>query len=88
MHDSEASYAFKKRKIIIPLQLEADYEPEGWLGTIVGMKLYYKCHTKQTIDSSIPKILTALAEHGIVSRDAVDGELIYVLVVNMNREII
>ena len=74
MHVTEASYAFKKRKIIIPLQLEADYEPEGWLGTIVGMKLYYKCYTKQTIVDSIPKILAALAEHGVASSDTLEGE--------------
>ncbi|XP_072019557.1 uncharacterized protein [Amphiura filiformis] len=39
---SEAKYASKKNKHIVPLLLEADYDPDGWLGILLGTKLFYK----------------------------------------------
>ena len=36
----EASYAYKLGKQIIPLMMEENYEPDGWLGLILGTKLY------------------------------------------------
>ena len=36
----EASYAYKLGKQIIPLMMEENYEPDGWLGIILGTKLY------------------------------------------------
>ena len=37
----EAEYAFAKGKQIVPLKLEADYEPDGWLGALTLTRLYY-----------------------------------------------
>nr|KAG5691087.1 hypothetical protein BaRGS_027591 [Batillaria attramentaria] len=45
MHEDEvgeACYAFDKRKQIIPLKMQTDYEPDGWLGLIVAGKLWPK----------------------------------------------
>lgn len=38
---SEAEYAIKKKKIIVPCKMEKDYEPSGWLGFILGTKLFF-----------------------------------------------
>ena len=36
----EASYAYARRKKIIPLMMEENYRPDGWLGIILGTKLW------------------------------------------------
>lgn len=38
---SEAEYAFERRKLIIPVQVEHGYQPDGWLGMIIGTKFRY-----------------------------------------------
>ncbi len=38
----EAEYATRLRKPIVPLLMQADYMPTGWLGIIMGDKIYYK----------------------------------------------
>ena len=37
---AEAEYAYTRRKPIIPLMMEENYRPDGWLGIILGSKLY------------------------------------------------
>jgi len=37
---SEAHYAFEKRRRLIPLIMKSHYKPDGWLGFIVSGKLY------------------------------------------------
>ena len=36
----EGEYAMQLRKPMIPLMMESDYKPNGWLGLIVGEKLW------------------------------------------------
>jgi TIR domain len=38
---SEAEYAFKLRKQIIPVMTQEGYTPDGWLGIIIGSRLYF-----------------------------------------------
>lgn len=37
----EGQYAQCQRKLIIPLMLEENYRPKGWLGILMGPKLWY-----------------------------------------------
>ncbi|KAJ8311375.1 hypothetical protein KUTeg_010730 [Tegillarca granosa] len=37
----EAEYAIKLQKNYIPLMLQKKYRPDGWLGIILGTKLYF-----------------------------------------------
>lgn len=37
---SEAHYAFERRRRLIPLIIEPQYKPDGWLGIIVTGKIY------------------------------------------------
>ena len=36
----EAEYAYQRRKRMIPLMMESNYSPDGWLGIILGSKLW------------------------------------------------
>ena len=38
---SEAEYANKRRKCIVPLKLQKGYEADGWLGFIMGNDYFY-----------------------------------------------
>ena len=37
----EAEYTFQMRKEYIPLMVQTRYRPDGWLGMILGAKLYF-----------------------------------------------
>jgi hypothetical protein len=37
---SEAEYAFNRKKHIVPLKMKKDYTADGWLGFILGTRLY------------------------------------------------
>ncbi|CAF4017610.1 unnamed protein product [Adineta steineri] len=37
---AEAEYAFNRKSKMIPLMVEKDYKPDGWLGFMAGSKLY------------------------------------------------
>lgn len=57
----EAEYAVKLQKPIIPLIMQQDYSPLGWLGIIIGGKIYYKFYGprfsfEQTISSVMKEI--------------------------------
>ncbi|XP_072050966.1 uncharacterized protein [Amphiura filiformis] len=59
---SEATYAYKLQKKVIPLLLERGYKPDGWLGLMQGMDLYYEFHSHSQLDDSLPKLLKAVRE--------------------------
>ncbi|XP_072050787.1 uncharacterized protein [Amphiura filiformis] len=59
---TEAEYAYKLQKKVIPLLVQEDYKPDGWLGILQGMKLYYKFFSDDLTQTEMPLLLTALEE--------------------------
>jgi len=54
----EAEYAVRLQKPIIPLIMQSDYMPLGWLGIIIGSKIYYKfCGDQLSFDQKFPSLL-------------------------------
>jgi len=51
---AEAEYAFKLRRNVIPLIMEKGYDPDGWLGFIIGSKLW--------VDASDPEKIGGVVE--------------------------
>jgi len=47
---TEASYAYNLHKRIIPLRMEADYQPDGWLGPLCLNNLWYDFSTPEKFD--------------------------------------
>ena len=37
---SEAEYAFNRKKHIVPCKMKKDYTADGWLGFILGSRVY------------------------------------------------
>ena len=39
----EAQYALQRQKLVVPLLLEEGYSADGWLGIMLGVRLWCKC---------------------------------------------
>lgn len=74
---TEASYAYKKKKPIIAVMVEEGYEPDGWLGLLLGMQLYYNAYSNATLKKSMSSIISEIKEQN-TSRgvDAIDSKSI------------
>ena len=51
LYFSEAEYAFRLKKRIIPLCMEQGYRPDGWLGLVIGAKIVYDFSAKYLFDN-------------------------------------
>ncbi|KAL9979082.1 hypothetical protein ACROYT_G016684 [Oculina patagonica] len=77
---SEAEYAFTLRKDIVPLMMESNYRADGWLGMILGSKLWIDFSSGQNTSDSIEKLKKELGARGKgesavkkASKDTVDA---------------
>ena len=57
----EAEYTFQRQKPIIPLKMELDYKPDGWLGILVGTKLFYDFSGKYNFRDKCNKLLREIS---------------------------
>ena len=69
---SEAEYAYRLQKDIIPLMMQRNYTADGWLGILVGTKLWIDFQTKQVINSGVAKLIKELGGRG-KDLDTTDG---------------
>jgi len=69
---SEAEYAYQLRKDIIPLKMQRNYTADGWLGILVGTKLWIDFQSKQIIDSGVGELIKELGGRG-KDLDTTDG---------------
>ena len=61
---SEAEYAYQLRKDIIPLMMQRKYRGDGWLGMLVGTKLWFDFQSKQSIEPGVTKLIKELGVRG------------------------
>ncbi|CAK8677564.1 unnamed protein product [Clavelina lepadiformis] len=54
---TEAEYAYKLKKPIIPLLLESGYNPDGWLGALLGTKLYVDLSNEYDCLGKFPDVI-------------------------------
>lgn len=59
----EAEYAIRLRKPIVPLIMEQGYNPLGWLGMIMGDKMYYKFAPpgQEKFEESFPSLMNDIS---------------------------
>ncbi|XP_071963929.1 uncharacterized protein [Antedon mediterranea] len=70
---TEAEYAFQLRKDIIPLKMEENYQADGWLGAIIGTKLYIEVDPEgNDFDTSMQKLTKELGSRGKNNNDEAD----------------
>ncbi|XP_035273869.1 uncharacterized protein LOC118227475 [Anguilla anguilla] len=54
---TEAEYTFQLRKEIIPLMMEQNYKPDGWLGALLGAKLWIDFSDNCNFEESIKQLI-------------------------------
>ena len=69
---SEAEYAYQLNKDIIPLMMQHNYKADGWLGILVGAKLWIGFQSKQDINSGVAALIKELGGRG-KDLDTTDG---------------
>jgi len=57
---TEAEYAYTRKKCLIPVMFEKGYKPDGWLGILVGSKLYYNMFNTDMMHQSLPGLTNAV----------------------------
>jgi uncharacterized coiled-coil protein SlyX len=63
---TEAEYSYNLRKALIPVKPEAGYRPDGWLGALVGNKLYFDFSKgEETHDEKFGQLLKEIERHGV-----------------------
>ena len=60
---AEAEYAFQLGKPIIPVRMQAAFKADGWLGIIMGTKLYFDCHDREHVQNATERITAEIAKH-------------------------
>jgi hypothetical protein len=53
----------------VPLILQKDYTPDGWLGMMVGTKLYFEFSEEDKFESAIDGLIKELGDRGRVIAD-------------------
>ncbi|XP_059141325.1 uncharacterized protein LOC131929220 isoform X2 [Physella acuta] len=61
---TEAEYTFQLRKDYIPLMVQKRYRPDGWLGAILGAKLFFDFTGKYPYEKPIQGLLKELRGRG------------------------
>ena len=69
---SEAEYAYQLRKDIIPLMMQRKYRGDGWLGMLVGTKLWFDFQSKHVLEQGVTKLIRELGGRG-KELDVTDG---------------
>ena len=75
---TEAEYTFQLRKDYIPLMMQKKYRPDGWLGIVLGAKLYFDFSGKYPFDKSFQGLLKELRGRGKVTPGHTPGDGKYV----------
>ena len=69
---SEAEYAYQLRKDVIPLMMQPKYKADGWLGMLLGTKLWFDFRSKPAIEDGMTKLVKELRGRG-KDDDVTDG---------------
>jgi len=55
---------YRLRKDIIPLVLEPGYVPDGWLGILIGTKLFFDLSRPATFDVELDRVIQEIGSRG------------------------
>ncbi|XP_053372645.1 uncharacterized protein LOC123560565 [Mercenaria mercenaria] len=64
---TEAEYVYRLRKDFVPLRLQREYIPDGWLGILVGTRLYFDIYSEDQLDVQVPRLIRELRDRGKIS---------------------
>ena len=67
---TEAEYTYRLRKPVVPLVLQPGYDPDGWLGALVGSRLHYDFSSAELLPTELPKLIRELGNKCKLPRQA------------------
>ena len=67
---SEAAYAYKLKRHVIPLMLGDAYEPDGWLALMIGTQEYLRFCSENDTECNMPLLIAAIEKTGAVQRES------------------
>ncbi|WAQ98361.1 hypothetical protein MAR_022734 [Mya arenaria] len=59
---TEAEYLFAKQKEFIPLKMQRGYQADGWLGALIGVKLYIEFSNHYPFDQKLRELSTNIVK--------------------------
>src|SRR4051812_31337706 len=65
----EAEYVLQLNKPLIAVRTEK-YKPTGWLGMMIGTKLFYTCITMEDVDLCAQNVTKELGQCGMSAKSA------------------
>ena len=82
---TEAEYAFQLKKKIVPLKMEKNYKADGWLGFIIGAKLFFDFSGKYPFENKMTELIKEVqvslkTQNGRVAEIAVQEVKVHVAV--------
>ncbi|MDP2439176.1 MAG: toll/interleukin-1 receptor domain-containing protein, partial [archaeon] len=66
----EAEYCIQRKKKTIPIMMEPYWTPSGWLGLMLGTKLWFDCSTAAAAATSYSGLLSEIRRHLLPSQPA------------------
>ncbi|CAH1775998.1 unnamed protein product [Owenia fusiformis] len=66
---TEAEYTYRLRKDIIPVRVQSQYTPDGWLGIMIGTRLYFDLSIEDSFDMNVGGLVKELGNRGRVGHD-------------------
>ena len=65
----EAQYAFQQELDMVPLMMEEEYRAKGWLGMLLGVRLYYQfcgvvLESEVAFEGKVDELCRELGERG------------------------
>ncbi|CAH1788063.1 unnamed protein product [Owenia fusiformis] len=71
---TEGSYAHSQKKEILFLKMQRDYKPDGWLGAMLGDKLFIDFSGKYPFEDKIKELVAYIKKTGMDSLMPVENE--------------
>lgn len=65
---SEAQYAYEKRRVLIPVKVQSGYKPDGWLAFLISGRIYVDFH-KRGFDTAFTKIVSEIQRSQAKTKD-------------------
>ena len=71
---TESEYTFRLGKDYVPLMVQKYYKPDGWLGALLGTKLYIDFSGKYAFEPKWNELIKELHAHSILGNNHIQAE--------------
>lgn len=66
---TEAEYACRRRKDILPLRIQPKYNADGWFGRLIGAKMYFDFSREENLEIMMANLIRELGQRGRIKQE-------------------